>query len=92
MTDVGTVKMLDAAAVSVLGRIRIETWTAEYDLMADAFSLTVYWQCYGYGQHIPTASFGAVVAMFEAASRARAAVFYDGQAGNRRWSIAPVAL
>lgn len=92
MSDAGTVRMLDAAAVSALGRIRVESWTAEYDLITDTFTLIVYWQGYGYGQRIPVASFAAVVAMFEAASRARSAIYYNGQSGNLRWSLAPVPV
>jgi hypothetical protein len=47
----------------------------------------VRWQVYGYGQRIPTASVGSIIAMFEAASRAGAAVYYEGSGGNLKWSI-----
>ncbi len=84
--------MLNEAEVHALGKVRIESWTAEYDLKTDSFTLIVFWQGYGYGQCIPTASVVTIIAMFEAASRARAAVYYDGQDGNLKWSIAPVAV
>lgn len=85
-------QILDEAAVIALGRVRIEYWTAEYDLKSDTFQLTAFWQGYGYGQRIPTTSFAAVVAMFESAARARAAVFYDGQNGVLKWSVGPITV
>lgn len=92
MSGAANVQMLDAAALEALGRVRVESWAAGYDLKADAFTLIVYWQGYGYGQRIPTASFAAVVAMFEAASRAKSAVYYDAVGGDLRWSIAHVPV
>ncbi len=86
------ITMLDADAVASLGRIQIESWTAEYDLKLNTFTLTVYWYGYGYGQQIPSASFPSVVAMFEAAARAKTAVYYDGQGGNLKWSTGPVPV
>lgn len=92
MTDSEAVQMLDEASVAALGRVQVEHWTAQYDLKTDQFVLTVYWQGYGYGQYIPAASFSAIVMMFEAASRARTEVYYDGQQGNLIWSTGPIPV
>jgi hypothetical protein len=87
MSDVEKITMLDEDAVNALGRVRVESWSANYDLKTDSFIVEVRWQVYGYGQRIPTASVGSIIAMFEAASRAGAAVYYEGSGGNLKWSI-----